>query len=86
MGFIPGFRREIITPRITPLPLTAAAPTDIAVLGHWSYAFCVSLYGILLIDLMGYFRVTFQALMFFFIRSLESIVVRNRSLVPFSRL
>ena len=35
---------------------------------------------------MGYFRVTFQALMFFFIRSLESIVVRNRSLVPFSRL
>lgn len=33
---------------------------DIAILGHWSYAFCVSLYGILLIVLMGYFRVTFR--------------------------
>lgn len=35
-------------------------PFTIDVLGRWSYAFCVALYGLLLIRLAWYFRCTFR--------------------------
>jgi hypothetical protein len=35
-------------------------PFTIDVLGRWSYAFCVSLYVLLLIRLVWYFRCTFR--------------------------
>ena len=35
-------------------------PFTVDLLGRWSYAFCVSLYGLLLVRLLWYFRCTFQ--------------------------
>lgn len=35
-------------------------PFTIDLLGRWSYAFCVSLYGLLLLRLLWYFRCTFR--------------------------
>jgi hypothetical protein len=45
---------------MNPIQTPAETPMDIALFGHWSYAFCVSLYGLLMVVLMWYFRVTFR--------------------------